>query len=192
MQHDRINEIKTLISSSREFCMLPEIRKAVAEIPECGKAVNSFLATLSEIEQSLTEVPQIDVALIGSSRHGKSTLINSLAQEGILKTSATRPCTATIVKLVYSEEWSVEIEFVKKRELVRDWKNAIADAAEFLDKEDEKSDDPRYLHDTLERFIELFGVDRELPPQELLHAVESATIPTELSGWLGKMAQPKK
>lgn len=190
MQHDRINEIKTLISSSRDFCMLPEIRKAVAEIPECGKAVNSFLATLNEIEQGLTEVPQIDVALIGRSRHGKSTLINSLAQEDILKTSAIRPCTATIVKLVYAENWSLEIEFVKKRELLSDWKNAVEDAAEFLKKEDEQSDDPRYLQDTLERFIELFGIDKELPPKQLLQAVKSAEIPTEIREWLGQMAKP--
>ncbi len=146
----------------------------------------------SEVEQALQEEPLVDVALVGRSRHGKSTLINSLAGEEILETSAVRPCSAAIVKLLYSDAWSVEITFVTKDALREDRQNAVKDAAGCLDGQAELSaDESKYFKDTLERFIELFGIDKDLSNREKLDQVRSAELPKDLDRLLDQTPPAK-
>ncbi len=183
---EHVSQIETAISDARHTMRQAEIANAAKRFPGSAQMLVSLENTLTRIQAELLDIPQVNVALVGRSRHGKSTLINSLAGEDILQTSSTRPCSATIVKLAYATEWSIEIHFVSQAELKRDWKNAVRDAKEFLSGENEQPDNPRYLQETLERFIELFKIDKHLPDKELLNAVENYKIPTDDAKFLGK------
>ena len=94
---------------------------------------------------------------MGPSRHGKSTLLNALAAQSLLPTSDIKPCTASIVTLRHADTWSVKVKFVSKDLLMEDWRTAVRDAQDYLQRlanqeADDKPDDPKYIHTLLQRF----------------------------------------
>ena len=76
-------------------------------------------------------------------------------------------------------------------DLKSDWKNAVADARDFLAGSNEQPDNPRYLQETLERFIELFSIDKHLPPNELVEQVATFKIAKDIHQFLGQMLTHK-
>ena len=184
----QIDQIRKEIFEARQMTMAQAIVDAAKLYPGSARVLSNLETVLGNIENQLVEIPQVDIALVGRSRHGKSTLINSIAGAEILRTSAIRPCSATIVKLVHDSEWSIEIQFVTKSDLKSDWKNAVADARDFLAGNKEQPDNPRYLQETLERFIELFKIDKHLSPNELVEQVATFKIDKETAKLFGKSA----
>ena len=184
----QIDQIRKEIFEARQMTMAQAIVDAAKLYPGSAHVLSNLETVLGNIENQLVEIPQVDIALVGRSRHGKSTLINSIAGAEILRTSAIRPCSATIVKLVHDSEWSIEIQFVTKSDLKSDWKNAVADARDFLAGNKEQPDNPRYLQETLERFIELFKIDKHLSPNELVEQVATFKIDKETAKLFGKSA----
>lgn len=185
--NQRIKEISARIDQVRDFVQSEEVKKALSIDSSAEERVKNVLSVCEKIKDSVRQKPLVDVALVGASRAGKSTLINSLAGEEILETSAVRPCSAAIVRLLYAEKWSVEISFVKKDDLLNDWRSAVRDAASCLDgKDDLSAEEAKYFKDTLERFIELFGVDKDSSSREKLDQIRDAKLPSDLAGLLGK------
>lgn len=184
----QIEQIRTAIFNARQMTLESAVVDAARLYPESARMLSNLEKVLGRIENELVEIPQVDIALVGRSRHGKSTLINSIAGAEILRTSAIRPCTATIVKLVHDSEWSIDIQFVTRANLKRDWENAVADAREFLAGSNEQPDNPRYLQETLERFIELFKIDKHLSPHDLVEAVATFTVNKDVAQFLGNTA----
>jgi len=159
----QIDQIRKEIFEARQMTMAQAIVDAAKLYPGSAHVLSNLETVLGNIENQLVEIPQVDIALVGRSRHGKSTLINSIAGAEILRTSAIRPCSATIVKLVHDSEWSIEIQFVTKSDLKSDW-------------------------ETLERFIELFKIDKHLSPNELVEQVATFKIDKETAKLFGKSA----
>ena len=185
----RINEILIALNSGDTIA-------ATRTYPECVEAVARIKNKLAEFESSLGDIPPIDVVVLGPSRHGKSTLLNSLVQTELLPTSDVKPCTASILTLNYAPEWSVHLQFVNREQILGDWREAVRDAQEALDLqasgEDEVSaEEPRFIKSVLQRFIQLFRVDPDLPPDQLLAAVQNAKIPADTAQWLGKNTKVK-
>ena len=124
-------------------------------------------------------------------------MLNALASSFILPMSDVKPCTASIVSMQWSEEWSVKITFVSRERLDREKEQALADSEEYLDRirknnlGDEQPDDPRYLRTLLQRFITLYHVDANLPPEQLVNVIRSAEVPDNIAEKLGKTAEPR-
>lgn len=188
---------------SRLLFMQYELRKeffveAARRIDGAEPLVRSTRESIEEALQELEKRPAVQIALLGPSRHGKSTLINALSASSLLPTSDIRPCTAAIMTLRYDTEWGFEINFVKERRLEAERRLALADARDYLQRcgsrfnREEAADDPRYLQTSLERFIDLLGIDAGLSPQELVDAVEHTPIPDRIQRLLGQRATPKE
>jgi hypothetical protein len=174
----------------------PEAQAAILNFDECREAAARALERLSQFEQQLTTIPPIDVVMLGPSRHGKSTLLNALVANDLLPTSDVKPCTASILTLTWAAEWSVSVTFVGKEQLLRDWKNAVKDAEEALNQQrsggdDLSSEDSGFIRTTLQRFIQLFNIDPNLPPEELISAVKKASIPASTHKNLGQTRNVK-
>ena len=183
----RINEIRIALNSGDAI-------SATRTYPECVEAVARIKNKLAEFESSLGDIPPIDVVVLGPSRHGKSTLLNSLVQTELLPTSDVKPCTASILTLNYAPEWSVHVQFVNREQFQGELREALRNAQEALQPsgEDEVSaEEPRFNKSDLQRFIQLFRVDSDLPPDQLLAAVQNAKIPAEADQWLGKNMEVK-
>ena len=187
----QIDQIRTAIFDARQMTLEQAVVDVAKLNPGSARMLSNLETVLGKIEDELVEIPQVDIALVGRSRHGKSTLINSIAGAEILRTSAIRPCSATIVKLAQGSEWSIDIQFVTKADLKSDWKNAVADGRDFLSGNNEQLDNPRYLQETLERFIELFNIDKHLPANELVKQVATFKIAKDISKFLGKSLSHK-
>jgi len=179
----RIEEIRTALGS-------PETQSAATYYPECREALDRMRSRLVDFEDWLHTVPPIDVAVLGPSRHGKSTLLNSLVGVDLLPTSDVKPCTASIVKMTWASEWSLRVRFVQKEQLKSDWREAVTDAREAVShrqngEDDISEDEPGFLHSVLQRFIQLFDIDPNLPPEDLIEAVRCAEIPQNVIKLLG-------
>jgi hypothetical protein len=97
----------------------------------------------------------------------------------------------------WGAEWSVQVQFVQKDQLLRDWQQAVNDAHEEIahqrtDTDSSDESDPRFVASVLQRFVQLFRLNDSLSPPELLDAVRKATIPPETAQWLGKSAKAKE
>ena len=169
-----------------------EVQYALSETADGRDRLTMAQAILASAQQELTSHPSISVALLGPSRHGKSTLLNAMASTSVLPTSDVRPCTAAIINLERAGNWGFEITFVNQESLMRDWKAAVDDAADYLNRNssgrqrDEEADDPRYIQQTLSRFVDLLRVNSELPPRQLLSAVQTGVIPGDIAKLLGQ------
>ena len=193
---DPIERIRSKAATFRASLSERHVKLAEQDIPGCSEEVAEFQDFLTEIDSQLDEVPSIDVAFLGPSRHGKSTLLNALAASSILPMSDIKPCTASIVSMVWAEEWSLKINFVHRKVLREEKKQALEDAEEYLErlrKQDlvgDEPDDPRYLNTLLQRFITLYQVDEDQPPQQLVNAIRDAEAPPEIARLLGQVARP--
>jgi hypothetical protein len=188
---DRVAQIRNRIATIRRALTCESATEASSNYAECAEAIQRIEGKLSEFENRLDDIPPIDVVVLGPSRHGKSTLLNSLVQTELLPTSDVKPCTASILTLNYAEEWTVHLKFVNREHLLSDWREAVRDAQEALSLqsggEDEvTTDEPRFIKSVLQRFIQLFRIDPDLPPDQLLTAVKDAGIPAEHAKWLGR------
>lgn len=186
----RETTIKRRISEIRAAISTEEAHTAAHHFPECLEALGRMRERLAVFEERLEAIPPIDVAVLGPSRHGKSTLLNSLVGVELLPTSDIKPCTASIVKMRWSAEWALRVRFVEKDQLVSDLREAVKDAREALSHErrgedDFTEDDPALIRSVLQRFIELFEVDPDLPPDDLIEAVQTGRIPRKVVRLLG-------
>ncbi|MDA7932948.1 dynamin family protein, partial [Mariniblastus sp.] len=176
----RCDQIREKISINRQLLQTSEVNAAVGEFPECADAQRQLADTLNAIERKLEDIPPIDIAVLGPSRHGKSTLLNSLAAQDLLPTSDVKPCTASILKMTWSEDWSVRIKFVELEQLKRDWGEAVKDARIEMEERQnagsENNADPSFIRNTLRRFLTLFKIDDQLPPQEMIEAVRNGKL----------------
>ena len=68
---DPIERLRTKSATFRKSLSERHIKLAEREIPGCSDEVAEFQAFLTEIDSQLDEVPSIDVAFLGPSRHGK-------------------------------------------------------------------------------------------------------------------------
>lgn len=174
------------------------MRSAASDIPGCAEQATRLRNCLDEIEEHLAHVPAIEVAFIGPSRNGKSTLMNALANLSILPTSDTKPCTASISRLRWAEEWSMTVKFIDKDQFKNEWQDAVKDAEDFLKRQaansdgDEPPDDPRYLHSTLQRFIKFFRLDPEEDPAVLVQQIRDSKVTGDLAKCFGATRQPKE
>ena len=172
------------------------IGAARREIPESEPEVKRLIATLDRVETELGKVPSIEVAVLGPSRHGKSTLLNSLAGCSLLPMSDIKPCTAAVVTLCWETEWKFRLRFVTPRDLEEARQQALQDADEYLERfrrqdlQDEQPDDPRYLKSILQRFLTLYGINQDESPERLVAAVGEAVLPKRTSALLGQVATP--
>ena len=191
-----VSRIREQIAEIHRSLAAKEVVAARNRVPGCDEEVSRLQRLVTEIEERLENVPAIEIAFLGPSRHGKSTLLNALAAQSLLPTSDTRPCTASILRLKWAADWAVTVSFVEKDELVSDWKTAVVEADDYLKRLDSKNvdgesaDDPKYLLNTLQRFIQLFRLNREDDPVRLLEQVRTAKIPSEIGRLLGTRAQP--
>lgn len=188
--------IRKRISAIRDSLNSAKAQQATEVYPELREACERVRSRLVEFEQRLDAIPPIDVAVLGPSRHGKSTLLNALAGVDLLPTSDVKPCTASILKLEWAEEWSLCVKFVTREQVISDWREAVCVAEEAIAQqqtaEDEgSSDNPNFVKRALQRFIQLFKIDKELSPAELLEAVKTAEIPPETARLLGQSTRPK-
>ena len=195
---DRASKIRSRIEQIRSILQASDVLAAKQAFSECVLAADRLESVLRAAEGQLDEIPPIDVAVLGPSRHGKSTLLNALVSNDLLPTSDIKPCTASILKMTWAPEWTVRVNFVGREQLISEWKSAIADAKEEIEKQrhgihhDDQVGDPSFVRGVLQRFIQLFRVDSHLPPMELVDAVEQATIPHETARLLGKNAEVKR
>ena len=82
VNQSRFDVIRKKIDLMRTSLMQDQVVRAAAEFPECEAVIKRWRITLGGIEEKLSKLPTIDVAVLGPSRHGKSTLLNSLVANG--------------------------------------------------------------------------------------------------------------
>lgn len=193
VNQSRFDVIRKKIDLLRASLMQDQVVRAAAEFPECEAAIKRLRITLGGIEEKLSKLPTIDVAVLGPSRHGKSTLLNSLVANDLLPTSDVKPCTASVLKMAWSPQWSVRVKFVSYDQLNNDWRQALQDANDELNHQREGdqsqvNEDTRFVRNVLQRFIQLFRVNPDLPPVELVEEIRRATIPHAIKKLLGQDA----
>ena len=193
---DREATLRAKLESLKQSLDSKPFRNAIQEIPNAAKRVAELKAVVDQIGIELAGVPTIKVALLGPSRHGKSTLLNAIAGCSILPMSDIKPCTASIVSLKRANDWGFEIRFISARQLQEERVHAVDEARNYLKRiadhstVDEEPDDPRYLFSTLQRFIQLFQIDQNLKPELLVKAVADAEVPPGIQRLLGMIARP--
>ncbi len=192
VNQSRFDVIRKKIDLMRTSLMQDQVVRAAAEFPECEAVIKRWRITLGGIEEKLSKLPTIDVAVLGPSRHGKSTLLNSLVANDLLPTSDVKPCTASVLKMAWSPQWSVRVKFASYDQLNNDWRQALQDANDELNHQREGdqsqvNEDTRFVRNVLQRFIQLFRVNPDLPPVELVEEIRRATIPRAIKSYLVKM-----
>ncbi|QDU90915.1 Dynamin family protein [Pirellulimonas nuda] len=181
----------------RDELFSPTFLESAERVEGAGAHIERFRSTIDSVLAELENEPAVRIALLGPSRHGKSTLLNALASASILPTSDIKPCTAAIVSLKHDGQWGFTIEFISERRLDRERRRAVEEARDYLHRlergggSEEEPDDPRFIHSTLERFVTILGIDPTQSAAELVRSVADAPIPDEVARLLGHKAQPK-
>jgi hypothetical protein len=194
---NRVATIRARIAVIVQSLVSPQFQTSIAGVGGAEEQVSRLMTRLGDLDRELTQVPTISVALLGPSRHGKSTLLNALAQCDILPMSDIKPCTASIVSLKRAEQWGFELKFIDQRRLLLERKQAVEDAYQYLDRvarrfeSSESADDPQYIYSILQRFIQLLRIDPNLPPQDLVRTIETTEIPPIIQRLLGQVAKPR-
>jgi 5-methylcytosine-specific restriction endonuclease McrA/GTPase SAR1 family protein len=189
--------LREQINSIRHALEEPDIKAAEAKIPGCRGEILRLRAVLKELECKLDLTPEIQIVFLGPSRHGKSTLLNALARQSLLPTSDVKPCTASILRLKWAPDWFCKLSFVRRSELLSDRATAVEEIEDYLKRakahysEEELPDDPKYVLNTLQRFIHLFGIDPSSDPQTLVEKVRTAQIPSNVLEKLGRPHEAK-
>lgn len=171
----------------------PQIQDACSTLPGCKQQVDRLLRCLTDISSAITAVPRFQVAFLGPSRHGKSTLLNALTGTSVLPMSDVRPCTASIVTLGWSQNWEVTIKFISKKRLLKELDLALQDAKEELERieqnaEEDIPDDPRLFYSILQRFMLQHGIESDRPPREILDTLTRNPTAESISKYLGMTA----
>ena len=81
-------------------------------------------------QKAFIDEPDLQIAIVGTIKAGKSTFINALFEENIASTDVT-PETASLTKFIYKEENKLLVKFYDEKE----WKKILADI-EKSEKED--------------------------------------------------------
>ncbi len=81
-------------------------------------------------QKAFIDEPDLQIAIVGTIKAGKSTFINALLQDNIATTDVT-PETASLTKFIYKEENKLLVKFYDEKE----WKKILADI-EKSEKED--------------------------------------------------------
>jgi len=195
MSYARIEQLQRKLETAGQTARSIESQLSATDLLTYRSELTRFRGILDRLEAALQSVPAIEVAMLGPSRHGKSTLLNSLACADILPTSDVKPCTASVLSLQRADEWSVKVSFIDKDRLISEWREAVDDAEDYLEQRAAQSadepDDPRYLQNALQRFLQLFKIESEQSPYELVKQVKEATIPAETAQFLGQSPSPK-
>jgi hypothetical protein len=72
-ENDKAAKIRNKLTTLLQSVDRDEARRAADEFPECAQALRRLHSQAAMIESRLSEIPPIDVAVLGPSRHGKST-----------------------------------------------------------------------------------------------------------------------
>lgn len=111
------------LEGKRQLGKISQIEKYIGRIKEKFNNAN-----LKDIEKQLNEQkifiekPDLEVAIVGSIKAGKSTFINALLQENIASTDV-RPETASLTKFKYSQTNNLTISFYKQNEWDELWES---------------------------------------------------------------------
>lgn len=111
------------LEGKRQLGKISQIEKYIGRIKEKFNNAN-----LKDIEKQLNEQkifiekPDLEVAIVGSIKAGKSTFINALLQENVASTDV-RPETASLTKFKYSETNNLTISFYKQNEWDELWES---------------------------------------------------------------------
>lgn len=72
--------------------------------------------------------PEVEIALVGTTGAGKSTLINALIEDRLLPASTKNACTSAVCQLGYDPaRYSATVEFVTREEWQQEVENLVAD-----------------------------------------------------------------
>lgn len=114
------SKLEREIKEQEQF--IKKIGDTVAELSE--KFSEDMDIELKEIEEyrSFIRNPDLQIAIVGAIKAGKSTLMNALLKENIASTEVT-PETATLTKFKYSEKNYLKISFYNNREWNELWKS---------------------------------------------------------------------
>lgn len=111
------------LEGKRQLGKISQIEKYIGRVKEKFNNAN-----LKDIEKQLNEQkifiekPDLEVAIVGSIKAGKSTFINALLQENVASTDV-RPETASLTKFKYSETNNLTISFYKQNEWDELWES---------------------------------------------------------------------
>lgn len=111
------------LEGKRQLGKISQIEKYIGRIKEKFNNAN-----LKDIEKQLNEQkifiekPDLEVAIVGSIKAGKSTFINALLQENVASTDV-RPETASLTKFKYSQTNNLTISFYKQNEWDELWES---------------------------------------------------------------------
>lgn len=85
--------------------------KQISQRFDLGKAYHQqTLATISAVQQRL-EDPNLYIAIVGRASTGKSTFVNALLGDAVLKAHVLTMTTAISTKVVYGEELAIHVRF---------------------------------------------------------------------------------
>ncbi len=130
---ERVENIKRMLDApvdDNKYLWDETVRKYAVKIEQIKRILADD--TLSEYRQDLPDKlesflmqcsnPEFQIALVGTIKAGKSTLINALLDYELASTRVT-PETAALTKFRHADEDSVEISFYNSEEWERLWKS---------------------------------------------------------------------
>ena len=177
-------ELQQLIQQVRQALTSPEMKEAERALPDCSPRLQQLVREIEQIEGEQVQVPHVEIVLLGTCRHGKSTLLNALMGVPLLPVDDARPCTASIIRVRHSPDWEVKINFIDRQELERQRKLALKEVEESLASQ-HKGDEECDL-DGLKRWTDLYRVNPNQDPLSILRELRGASPPDQLNLHLGK------
>src|SRR5690606_6419997 len=74
-----------------------------------------WLETIARVESQVDQKPEVEVALLGGTGAGKSTLVNAVSGVRLLPVNSMRVTTAAITEVSYQADgYTADIEFVDR------------------------------------------------------------------------------
>jgi hypothetical protein len=155
-------------SMLRDRLSLPRLSSLLEESDQGRDVAERFRQALSEVEKLLTDPPAYQLALLGTTRAGKSTLVNALLGIDLLPTSYTKPCTSGVIVCAHSDSPSLTIEYESLEAIDKARRQALVEA-ERLEQENSSPEAKK----ALERFRVLMDLPGDLTASELINQVRA-------------------
>ncbi|KAN0112747.1 hypothetical protein V8E51_005698 [Hyaloscypha variabilis] len=179
------------------FIVLKTTWTMIYAISSFALVANCFCTEL--LEHRTQEGAQVLIGVLGSTRSGKSSLINAILDQSVVPSSCFRACTSCVVEIRWNEsthvsdKYSADIQYITPQQWASELEILTRDVMNGFES-DEVGDDQSATKAAVDKLRVLYpGIEtEELLSMTIEHAVEYLGKVQDFSGILGRMVEVRE